>query len=243
MKILLTITFLATSFYSIGQNKRFDNANDFGLWMMNYYKNPKPDELYEAFRFGTHDKEIAKAGSRAIMMGFFSSCLRNDTLRQMDFFNRLQKTKDENFIYGFWFTLWLIHSDFSLNLMDNFQKLKQIQKYNRDFEEIKNGKFLNIWTDPIVEAEHLDMLWADFFATGNEGSIKKIITKLSDLDSKNYVDKVTAGSAKWSLTSNSITHDKVLETCQRQREISDDKIKATLDQIIEEANKQRKSGG
>jgi hypothetical protein len=36
------------------------------------------------------------------------------------------------------------------------------------------------------------MLWADFFATGNEQSVKKIITKLSDLDSSDYFDLATA---------------------------------------------------
>jgi hypothetical protein len=240
MKRLFTIIFLTTSLYSIGQPQRFKNGNEFGIWTMNYYKNPEPNDLFDAFIFATESKEIAQAGSRGIMMSFFASALRNDTIRQQEFFDKLQTTKDENLIYGFGYVLWLIHTEFSLNSFEKFKNLNQIEKYKKDFDSLTKGTFLSIYTDPITKAEHLDMLWADFFATGNEESIKKIITKLIDIDSANPVDKVTAGSAKWSLTSNSIRHDRVFETCKTQRaDIADNKIKMTLDEIIKEATKQR----
>ena len=215
--------------------------DDYEAWMMNYYKNPEPSLLFDAFNYGVHSKKIAKAGNDVMIIAFFSSALRKDTTSQRAFYKKIGNTKDEDFIYSFGLTLWQIHSDFSIKLLDEFLNQDNIEKYDAAFDRMRAEKFVNIWTDSISHPEHLDMLWTDFFATGNEESIKKIISKLSDLNSMDYFDVATAGSAKWSLTSNSIRHQKVLDICIRERETSNSNIKVALDQIIEDANRQKRA--
>ena len=93
--------------------------------------------------------------------------------------------------------------------------------------------------DPIIYPEHLDMLWTDFFATGNEESIRKIIGKLSDLNSTDPFAVAAAGSAQWSLTSLSFGHEKVLKVCIQESETSDSGTKAALDQILDSVNRRK----
>jgi hypothetical protein len=240
MKIVLTILFLALIVCSFGQPKKFKNLDDYEAWMMSYYRNPEPYLLFNAFNYGVHNKKITKAGNNTMIIAFFSSALRKDTISQLTFYKKIGNTHDEELIYSFGLTLWQIHTDFSIALLDEFLNQDNPKKYHAAFDRLRAEKFINIWTDSISHPEHLDMLWTDFFVTGNEESIKKIISKLSDLNSKNYFDVATAGSAKWSLISNSIRHQKVLDICIRERETSDSKIKEALDEIIESTNKQRR---
>jgi hypothetical protein len=240
MKIVLTVFLLGLMNCSFGQSKRFKSLDDYEAWIMNYYKNPEPYHLFDAFNYGVHSKKIEKAGNNTMIIAFFSSALRKDTTSQRTFYKKIGNTKDEEYIYSFGLTLWQIHTDFSIKLLDKFLVQDNIKKYDAAFDRMRAEKFIDIWTDSINHPEHLDMLWTDFFATGNEESIKKIISKLSDLNSMNDFDVATAGSAKWSLISNSIRHQRVLDICIRERDVSDSKIKAALDQIIESVSKQKR---
>ncbi|MCR6642491.1 MAG: hypothetical protein NVV82_26755 [Sporocytophaga sp.] len=241
MKGFFTILFLTIAICSFAQTKKFKNLEDYGSWMMNYYKNPEPHILFDAFKYGAHNKKIEKDGNQIMIISFFSSVLRKDTTAQLAFYKKIGNTKDEDFIYIFGISLWQIHTTFSLKLLDTFLNQSNTIKYQSGFNKIRAEGFLDIWTDPIRHPEHLDMLWADFFATGNEESVKKIISKLSDLNSNNQFDQVTAVSAKWSLISNSIQHQRVLEICMAVRESYDNKIEEALDKIIEEAKMGRKN--
>lgn len=239
MKHLLVTILLSLSLCTFAQTKKFRGLDDYESWVMNYYKDPQPEFLFDGFNYGVHNKRIAKAGNRSMIIAFYSSCLRSDTTKQKEFYEIVRDTRDEDLIYAFGLTLWQVHSEFSLKLMDRFLGQQNTEKYNADFDRFKAVKFLDIWADSIHHPEHLDMLWADFFATGNEQSVKKIITKLSDLDSPDYFDVATAGSAQWSLASNARHHPKVLDICKREREMADDGLKVVLDRIVESA----RSGG
>jgi hypothetical protein len=239
MKIHLTIIFLLTSICSWGQGRHFKDLNDFTNWMTNYYKHPEPQYLFDAFKYGSSSQEIANSGSRSNLAAFFASSLRGDTTQQFLFFSQLKETTNEDFIYGFGLTLWLIHTDHSSALLQRFLNLNQIKKYQKEFELITNAKYPDIWADPIIGAAQLDILWADFFATGNDKSILKIISVLKDVNSSDHNSKIIAGSAKWSLTSNAIRHDKVLSICQNQKDNADKELMTVLDEIVKTAKKQR----
>jgi hypothetical protein len=214
--------------------------DDYAAWIMNYYRNPEPHRLFDAFDYGVHNKKVAKADGNTMIVVFFSSALRLDTILQRAFYQKIGNTRDEDFIYTFGLTLWQIHTDFSNKLLDEFLKQSNVKKYDAAFKELRAEKFVDIWTDPIIYPEHLDMLWTDFFATGNEESIRKIISKLSDLNSTDPFALAAAGSAQWSLTSNSFKHEKVLNVCIRESEIQDNSIiKAAIDEIVNSVNRRK----
>ena len=168
MKHLLVTVLLSLSVFSFAQTKKFRGLDDYESWLMNYYRNPQPHILFDGFNYGVHNKKIAKAGNRSMIIAFYSSCLRIDTTMQLQFYEKVRDTKDEDLIYAFGLTLWQVHSESSLRLLDRFLSQENTQKYIDDFDRFKAVEFLDIWTDSIHHPEHLDMLWADFFATGNE---------------------------------------------------------------------------
>jgi hypothetical protein len=242
MKTLLLTILIASTLCANAQSRSFKDGNDFGRWTMNYYRNPEPAALFDAFNYACQSREVAQAGSRTIMLSFFASILRTDTIGQENFFNRLRTTTDTNLVYGFAYLLSFINTEFSLKTLEKFKNLEQLSKYEKEFDALLNQNPLNIYEDPITQAIHLDMLWADFFATGSTTSVERIITKLSDIKSDNAVDKIVAGSARWSLTSNSIHHERVFQTCEKQREETEDiKIRKSLDEILKEAKKRKQS--
>jgi hypothetical protein len=239
MKRYLVIIALLTNICSRGQVREFKDLNDFSNWMSNYYKNPEPKYLFDAFKYGSSSREIADFGSRSTVTTFFAACLRNDTTQQSFFLSQLNETINEDFIYGFGLTLWLIHTEHSGKLWQKFVQLDQIKKYQKEFAMIANSKYRDIWTDSINAAEQLDLLWADFFATGNERSIQRIISVLKNIKSTDNNTMMIASAAKWSLTSNAISHDKVLSICKTQELTADKDIKEALEQVIKDATKER----
>ena len=88
MKKFLIIILLGLTVCSFGQTKKFKGVDDYGTWIMNYYKNPQPNLLFDAFNYGIHNKKIAKAGDRSMIIVFFSSCLRKDTIMQQAFIKK-----------------------------------------------------------------------------------------------------------------------------------------------------------
>jgi hypothetical protein len=235
---ILCLWLMATS--TFGQAKVFRSTKDFSNWEMDYYKNPQPQFLQDAFEFAVQNKEIKASGSRNLTFRFFASCMSKDTLKQAEFFALYKNSTNDDFVYGYAMTLLMIHSDYSLMKLGQFINLPQTTKYKRDFEKLMSEKYVDIWSEPVAYPQHLDMLWADFFATGSEKDVEKIIGKLSDIESTDYNAKMVAGSAKWSLTANAIRHDVVFDVCKKQVTTADDKMKKTLNEIISSAEKQRK---
>jgi len=240
MKRHLIVIFLLISVYSWGQGRHFKDLNDFTDWVTNYYRHPEPQYLFDAFEYGSNSQEIANAGSRSHLAAFFASSLRGDSTQQSFFYSQLKETTNEDFIYGFGLTLWLIHTEYSLGLLQKFLNLTQVKKYQKEFEVITKAKYPDILADPIISSAQLDILWADFFATGNEKSVIRIISVLKDLNSTEPSSKMIAGSAKWSLTSNAIRHDRVLSICKTQKENSELDLRKALEEIVKTAIKERR---
>lgn len=86
-------------------------------------------------------------------------------------------------------------------------------------------------------AQDLDYLWVEFFATGREDSVKKIISALV-YPPNNLEARIVAGAAEWSLTSNAGQHKKVYEIIQTEYIISKaGKIREILGNILQKTIK------
>lgn len=240
MRLFLSVVFVLLSLPGFGQNK-FNDAEKLSQWMMHYYEQPEPEYLFAAFEFANQSKEIGKSGSRGIMMSFIASAIRHDTVRIADFSRKLATTTDKDIVFGFLLVLWYVDTDYSFKKIKEFSEYKHLKRYHKDITSILNQQPLDLFNAEIVSPDHLDMLWCDFFATGNEASIERISTKLKDLKSEDAVQKVTAGSARWSLISNSVQHDRVYQICQKLAETTaDPELKAQLETIVTLAGNERR---
>ncbi len=83
----------------------------------------------------------------------------------------------------------------------------------------------------------LDVMWAAFFATGNDLYIKKIIGVLDEkksLTGNQETDATTRNAAAWSLSSNAMQHELVNRTLARETNARTGQVKSTLEKIAED---------
>lgn len=84
----------------------------------------------------------------------------------------------------------------------------------------------------------IDMLWASFFATGDERYVKRIITLLpwSETNKHDQSKKIIGDTARSSLASNAIKHKRVMAICENAIHAQPE-LKPILDNLIENAKK------
>lgn len=221
------------------QDLKFTDANEYGNWMMSYYKNPQPANLFEAFKYGVNSTEIANSGSRDLVLSFFAAIFRQDTLVQNDFYDRLKTEENQNVRYGFIFSLWYTNGEHSNSKLKDFKQLKINEKDVENIDSLLKTRPIDIFNDPISDPTHLDMCWADYFATGRKQGVLKIISGLENINSQDYTKKVIASSARWSLRNNAYMHETVYEIITEQIENGAPNNAAQLISILKEVDEKR----
>lgn len=109
------------------------------------------------------------------------------------------------------------------------------------------------------DAQEIDFLWSEFFATGSDKPVKKIVKTFTyipaeiDLGSQSWqsMEKVPSrdvalrilqAAAKWSLVSNAAQHKRVYDVIELEaRTVKDDRIKRMLTDILQDADKAKNS--
>lgn len=75
-------------------------------------------------------------------------------------------------------------------------------------------------------------------ATGDREPVVRIIQALPWLDVKGDTNRLlVAGAAKWSLTSNAVQHEKVMNICEGETKKQSSGVQAKLKAIIADAKK------
>ena len=167
---------------------------------MRYQEHPEPEALITAFKFGVANREIAAAGSRNLVVAFFGSLFRADSTLINLFYKEISRKNSSNLHYGFVGSLWMADTPYGQKTLEKYLQLESSKKYKND--GFQNEHPFNIYRDAITAASQLDLIWADFFATGNPADIKRIASTLD-------ADGSVAEAAQWSLISNGIRYKKV----------------------------------
>lgn len=232
MKILCTSIFVLLVSIGFAQNYKFKNAEQYSEWIMAYQENPEPEKLFPAFEFGVTNKKIAELGGRSLVIAFFGSIFRADSTVITDFYNKVKDSNSDNFHYGFVGSLWMANTSYSKEILDRYMQLESSKKYKSDGKEKERP--YDIYKDSILYASNLDLIWADFFATGNPEDIKRIISTLT-------VNNKISDAAKWSLTSNGIHYKKVYQIIQSESKVNSNVvIRKKLVLIMKDINGQLK---
>ncbi len=87
---------------------------------------------------------------------------------------------------------------------------------------------------PIISPQALDMLWATFFATGDERVVRRIISVLQLSKDNKSAEALIGTSALWSLKSNAKQHEKVMAICKEEIGKQDGLTKNLLQEVVTE---------
>lgn len=100
----------------------------------------------------------------------------------------------------------------------------------------------DIWAGRPTDPGQLDMLWTQFFATGDIVPVRKIATALTAEERASPFEVAVTGAARWSLESNCVQHPLVHAYCDdlaRHDSELPDAIRAQLAEIVRAAEKRK----
>jgi len=201
-----------------------------------YYQDPQPDRIGPILNFMIiHDLMVQEFNPNIVV--FLSDIFRQNPSRLEEWI-----MDDLNGLNGLTVNEWdtIVSAIWQSNITESQPLLDEIRENlitnNADssyIEYIDNLPEIGILNVKEIEANEiwiLDILWASYFASGEEIYIKKIISAIPMMESE-IREEVTIGSvAKWSLESNSKHHPNILEICA-QEPICDEELFTSNEEI------------
>lgn len=211
--LMVSLVFVSTSFAQAPSDK----GSDFGTHMQSYFRHPDAKAIVDEF-FSLPPSEVAETDQFYITGAFFSQLINEDPA-VADLLVEKAEGAGEPFKK-------IVVA--SLNLSHQPQRLELIHKIGGDdflkWMGPSNGDLRDLTiTHPI----HLDMMWASFFATGDDVYIDRVaemteafvtddkfreLVAAANKDPHAYDPMLKAAIAKaavWSLTSNATNYPEV----------------------------------
>lgn len=90
----------------------------------------------------------------------------------------------------------------------------------------------NFISPPAISSDNFDLLWAEFFATGDAKPVIKIANYLNLNDDKNRLKVIFLASAEWLLASNALQYKKVAEILKDLYKSAKGNMKRRLQKIL-----------
>ena len=206
---------------AISKTGGFSSIDDFGKWMTYYYVEPEPQKISSAIKFYSDSSLYDKENTRLSTAAFFAALFKKDNELMKRSFDDISATGSENAKLVLLNALCLVNNEGSRALI----------------KKAVSSPAPDIFTEPVRDAEHLDMLWTTFLATGDKEPVQKIVSALHLLEDGHGMEIAVGGAARWSLISNALQHKIVYQVCKEELARSEGKTKKILEELISEVDK------
>lgn len=235
MLVLLIFLFIPTMAFSA-----FTSQEDVSLWMMHYYKNPEPEKVPEAIKFLSKSNLLAN-NAVPPTFGFLSGIFQANPEKSQFLIEELSRIDEAHLgavVLGVWYA----------NLPDSqvraYAILEKHPKLKEDFSFLYKGSSMSLEQIPLEQGPWvLDALWGKFMATGQEEPVIRIISALPWINVKGDINRLlVGGAARWSLTSNAVQHQRVLEICEAEIKTQPKEIAEILREVVGQAKKELSTG-
>jgi hypothetical protein len=237
--IFLIISFLLAGCdiknYSGANQNQFMSDDEFSNWVTYYYLSPQPQRLSSGLKYFCNSK-LYNNELMLPMMSFFVAALKDKDAILEKTYVEMNKSGTNTQRIFFLDVLWLINTNKSRNLIDKAANEWTAEAVQNKIKQQKQSRPYDALIIPIVSPQVLDMLWATFFATGNEEAIQRIIYALPLADEKQASKLLIGNAAKWSLESNAKQHKKVLMICKKELKKQKGSTRNLLEEILDKVN-------
>lgn len=210
-------------------------SHDAQEWMAKYYLHPEPQKTTWAIK-RLHDGGTFKMPTAQKPTGFFFGMVfRDNPAITTNILKECQFLSDDEclvFAYAFWIA----------NTKEAVEQIKNLSAKNKELLKYLESDPPNILTAEFTNPTSLDCCWAGFMATGDTSYIDKVIDCLVYKNSKPEEGKTLLyGAARWSIVSNCMQDDKVLQHCkavvEKRGRIVSEELKDILSQVADQAKK------
>lgn len=250
MRIVLVLVAFLLSLPLTGQAVDNQQAEQLNEFIVNYYKEPQPEKVTWAIQTICQMSEFKdpKKSFAVMMLTFYSSLLAADDSLLEQVFESINSSNDEMAKGFFLNVLWL--TDFEQQRLSGkkktiarklFKKAAaswKSKKMRRFVKQLRKTAHFDIYSKPIKNASHIDMLWAAFFATGQSLPVERIISIIPEgklADGEKVMPQAFVGlAAYWSLKTNALQHEKVYMICKEQHTMASVPIRNRLTELFQE---------
>jgi hypothetical protein len=234
--VALGLGIIGSTELSAGVGDYFKSEEIFFQWSTFYYLYPETEKVPYAILYYADSNAFSKhKDTRMPMAAFFSVILANDNQLLEKTLSSIDNCNSDNAKIFYTNILWYMDTPKSKELYARIQREWKKDNLQNVFYHLNKMSVQNILDNPVSTALDLDMLWASFFASGKSEYIKNIISAL-DKNVYNHGEAIMVrGAAKWSLKSNAIQHERVLQICQEEQEMHKlDSIGIELRELLKE---------
>jgi hypothetical protein len=212
------------------------SPDDFGNWMMVYYRKPEPDAVPAAAAHAI-EQRLFDGEHAPSNMGFMAGYLRDNPDKLEDTLAALNKLPESDRQYTL-AAAWLAAAPGS---REAASRLARLNDGGRRLLDRANDAGIRPGDQVApLSAYALDYMWGLFFATGDANAVLPMVALLgvprnSDGD---VMAMMTAAAAEWSLGSLAKQHKVIRDFCAAQIPLQPPTIAARLKTIVEQADAQ-----
>ena len=239
MRLLLSIVLLASLVASA--NAEFKSQEELGNWFTYYYKEPDPSKIPDAIEYMSQSGWLDNKKSLSPIFGFLAGGFKNNPEQVPGWVSRLTSLNKSHFgvvVLGLWY------ADLPDSQKRVYAILEKHPKLKEEFSFLSKGTSMPIEKIPLEQGPWvLDALWGNFMATGDKTPVIRIMSTLPWIDVKGDMSRLlVGGAARWSLTSNAVQHNRIMEFCEEEVKTQPTEVADKLREIIETAKKELESG-
>lgn len=218
--------------------KEFLSLEEYSVWMMNLFRTKDLERFKYALEYAGKQRHFSQPDFASMSFVFFGAVMRTYPETLDVFFKTVGSLPASEQPVAL-MAVRYANVEKGNKLLEDLLKKEEFEKTAKKYEEYAKYKMPDLYKIDFTP-DVLDLLWGEFFVTGEAKPVKRITEALSGLEDKDNMGVfIVASAARWSLTSNAVQFDKVLEILKGiQKENS---TKAIAD-IIEKAEEARKKG-
>lgn len=230
VSLMGTMLLLVTSM-GLCADLNFKSDNEFGEWMTFYYQNPSLERVPKALVYFS-DSPLYKTNATMPTVAFFSAIFKKDGVLMQKTFDEISLGGSDNAKIMLINVLSLTNNSGSKALLEKAKSTWQSERLQAIITRQVSRPPDDLYSISINSPQVLDMLWASFFATGDELPVQRIISVLHLSKDGHGEEIMVGGAANWSLKSNIQQHPKVLEICKKELANAQGETKAVLGEIV-----------
>jgi hypothetical protein len=233
--VLLFVTLTGTV------NAGFQSQDDVSKWLTYYYLKPDPTSIPDAIEYMSRTSLLDEKNLIAPIFGFLAGGFKDNPDQTAAWVDRLGVIKESHLrvvVLGLWYANLPDSKNRVYAILDKHPSLK------KEFGYLYQGSPMPVEEIPLEQGPWvLDALWGNFMATGSKTPVLRIAMALPWIDVKGDINRLlVGGAARWSLTSNAVQHQRVMQICEAEVGKQPKKIAKKLREVIDDAKEDIKSG-
>ncbi len=216
------------------------SVKDLYRWMLWYYEEPRPELTVPAIRFMGENAMLPFRSTT--IPAFLAAVFRQNRTQIAPWlgqFDGLEASKRKSLLVAAWL------SDTDEGRAYLAVSAARSPGLEGLIDELLAEKPPDIVSAAVPDASCLDMLWANYLATGDKRYVQRVIAALPRSDAakpdtqteSDFEVALSGGLAAWSLGSNAQQHPAVLKICREELATAPAALRAVLQSVVDEAAK------